>query len=195
MLRVSKAADGSSWLWYGLEPADLGVHVTNGAGITLLWKGGADINRLGSFFERAASQASFAGPRYYRTWFMTDSGPIPLDRPTGKVVPVPGELLSTSGFVQFECLPTPPTSPEDVGEPIFSVFSNLDQSATSLSDLQESVGVYLKPDDLPVVSEDLAVVVASISSRFFRSEQRYEVGAVLETLQSVQKDTQSTLRR
>jgi hypothetical protein len=45
------------------------------------------------------------------------------------------------------------------------------------------------------MSEDLAVVVASISSRFFRPQQKYEVGAVLETLQSVRKDTQGTLHR
>jgi hypothetical protein len=186
---VTGSADGTKWFWYKLDPAQLGVHVGRTEGMTLVWKGCTDINHLGKFFEKAASQVCASPSRHYRVWFMTHDGPKPFNPLPGKITPIPGELISQSGFIQFDCLPTPPASDDDPGNPVFSVFANLDHAASNLEDLQEAVGVYLQSTNLPVLTEDIVEVVSSLRSDYFPPGRSYNPGAVLATLNAVRVDT------
>jgi hypothetical protein len=201
---ITKEEDGSDWLWYQLGPANLAVSADKGTGhVTLHWKGGTDVNRLGAFFEYAARRVCTGNYRNHVS-FMTREGPREFDdAPPGAFARIPNELIAMSGFVQFECLSTEPSSnPNDRRDPLIAVYANLDRHASSLQDLQESVGIYLPYDALfpgqsggsgeqrtdPELAHEIAQVVASSWSPVFPEGRKYDQGLVLRRLEEAAQD-------
>jgi hypothetical protein len=183
---VTLAADGK-WFWYRLGPAELAVHTSSDSdrGITLSWKGEMGPGYLRHFFESVATQVSKHrknGERAWRVWAVTEDGPQVIKNVSDD------RLISSSEFVQFESLLKAPSSDEELGAPIVAVFSNQDRRADKLEEAQESVGIYLRdPSDLAYLRDEIAVMVAKTTSRFFM-DSGYSREAALLSLKEASTD-------
>ena len=121
------------------------------SGFTVLWKGATDIDLLGAFFEHAAGRVQAGPPVDHMVWIVTSEGPRPFEVP--HVVPVPPALLSVAQFIRFECRPN-----TEAGDSPLIVWANLDQE---VDPGQESIGVYLRPQDLANLQNDISHIIAS----------------------------------
>jgi hypothetical protein len=188
---VTQTAAGP-WFWYKLDPADLAVNLDPEieGGLTILWRGGTGLDRLKGFFEMAAGEVCRSEGRHYRASFMTKEGPQSLNFYAGQNLPIPEDC-----FVKFECFAAEPTSSERTTPPVFTVFANRDRGATSLDDLQESVGVSLKSTDLPLLQKPIAELVTGTASPFFHEHKAYDFSMVLEKLGEIQSETRVLLSR
>lgn len=181
-----KEADGSRWFYYRMDPSDLAVHADRDGRVTLLWKGGLDVNNLAGFFERAAKSLCGGNCRYHLS-FATDDGLKEYDLRPGEVEPLPGWLTGNSGFVQFECLQAEDFRAPGQREPIILVYAYLDSRASNIDDLQQSIGVDLPQRGLDELEREIARIITSSSSEFF-GERRYSEELVVRNLREVQGD-------
>src|SRR5207302_790437 len=102
---------------------------------------------LGLFFEYAAAQMKTSPP--YNGLAVSASGPHPFkfEHVTG----ITPSLFSEANFVRFESM----IQSEGV-EPLLIVWANLDRE---VSPDQESIGVYLREQDLPTIQNQVSSIV------------------------------------
>ena len=181
-----KEADGTRWFYYSMEPADLAVHPELSGRVTLAWKGGLEVDMLASFFETAARNLCGEKCRYHLS-FATVDGLKEFDLHPGEVRPIPAWLVQDSSFLQFECLQSEDFRGPGQREPIVLVYAYLDKHASSIEDLQQSIGVDLPQRGLDPLQKDLAQIITSSSSQFF-GDRRYEEKQVVRNLKEVQGD-------
>jgi hypothetical protein len=188
---VTESAAGR-WFWYTLDPADLAVNPDEDieGGLTILWRGGTETDRLKTFFEFAASEVCRFQQPHYRASFMTREGPHSIGFSRGDPL-----LLPHESFVKFDCFQVRPERNDDGMMPVFTVFANRDREAKSLEDLQESVGVSLKSTDLPTLQKSIAEVVAASFSPFFPGHRGYDYAAVMGILDTIRMEVPLLLSR
>jgi hypothetical protein len=170
-----------------MAPSDLAVHADRnevGDRLTLHWKGTNDVNRLGSFFEKAAGILC-AGKCRYHVSFVTTDGLKEFEPSPGHVVPIPAELTSTAGFIQFECIPL--DSSHDLNLPIIVVYANLDQHASNIDNLQQSIGIFIPRAMLGELNSDIAHIISTSTSTFFKGQQ-YREDHVHRSLSEIRSD-------
>jgi hypothetical protein len=114
---------------------------------------------------------------------MQEGEPKIFDRLAGKIGNLP-ELFKTAEFIRFECVWGTSFNPEI---PVLVVFANLDSRGNTPAELQQSVGIHVRPRDYlsKLVDEEITEVVTS--SRFFRPE-RYKRETILGRLRDVRSD-------
>jgi hypothetical protein len=147
--------DGGAWLRYdafGMPIAAFAADLTRGP-ITVLWKGSVDVPHLHQFFAHTARVAFSREKVRYRTHILTGT-----DRTVTESSDAPplGRSADEAHFVRFEC--TPATGPEASApepDPVLVAWAVLDQP----EDTQESIGVYFRREDLPVILPQLESLV------------------------------------
>jgi hypothetical protein len=155
MLAAMVPTPSGTWFHYRWRDLRLAAHATlpGTSGLTVLWKGNPAVDDLGTFFERAAIRVRTPAP--YVVWIINSAEVRP--HRVDHVVPIPPELLAEAQFVRFECRPE-----TEAGESPLIVWANLDREA---SPDQESIGVYLREQDLPNLEEDLSAIVVRTAVR------------------------------
>ena len=147
-----------TWFRYPFDGMRLAAHATEPgvSSFTVLWKGQTEVERLAGFFEQAASRVQAGPPGDYTVWIVTPEGPKPYQVSHVASVLQP-TLLTGAQFVRFECRP----ESESSDSPLI-VWANLDQE---VDPNQESIGVYLRPQDLLKIQDDISrIVVSSVVS-------------------------------
>jgi hypothetical protein len=188
--RISQAGP-STWYWYQLDPADFAVQAgaSEDTGVSLIWKGGVEVNRLGECFKSCARKIGFQAESDYRVWMMMPDGSRHFDIVAEDIPSIPPELINQMSYIRFELWPvgTRPSIEEAGRKPVFAMWSNLDENAERLDELQQCVGIRVLPDHLFPIEEELSGVVNEISSRYFPPGS-YKREAVLERLQRVRSE-------
>lgn len=180
--RMSQAGQ-SKWYWYQLDPADLAVEASapEARGLSMVWKGGVDIDRLGQFFVNAVKAISPDSSSNYRAWIATPEGHKHFDVELERVAPVPANLIAHASFVRFEW----PPGPEK--KPALTVWSNRDEEALSFGELQQCLGIQVMPHDLMRLEDGISSIVESLECRFF-PKGAYKREAVLACLRQLRSN-------
>jgi hypothetical protein len=180
--RMSQAGQ-SIWYWYELDPADLAVEAgtPEAKGLSLVWKGRVDVTQLGQFFASAVNTISPVHSARCRASFVTPEGPKNSDVNLEDVASVLPKLIAEASYIRLEW-PLPPE-----GKPALTVWSNRDDKASSLDELQQCVGIRVMPDHLPALEDGISSLVASMSVRPFRNSM-YQREAVLARLRQLRDD-------
>jgi hypothetical protein len=180
--RMSKSGQ-STWYWYRLDPADLAVEARTpeATGVSMVWTGGVDIDQLGQFFVTAVKTIFPDTLSPCRVWFATPDGHKHFEMPVERVVPVPPGLVTGASLVRFEW----PHSAER--KPALTVWSNRDENASRLEDLQQCLGIHVMPDHLLRLEDGISSIVTSMECRFFR-RGAYSREAVLACLRQLRKE-------
>ena len=74
--RVSQVGP-SKWYWYWLDPADFAVQLgpSEDTGLSLIWKGGIEVNRLGECFKSCTRRIGLQTEGDLRVWMVIPDGP------------------------------------------------------------------------------------------------------------------------
>jgi hypothetical protein len=174
--RISQAGR-SRWYWYQLEPADLAVeaHSPNVDGLSMVWKGGIDAGRLAKFVVAAANAVSPKKPTPCRALVVTETGmkqlEINLDSISAGAMSFEPFMKAT--YIRFECwkgadVSSPKQAVSDGVRPDLAIWSNRDQSSSNLDDLQQCVGINVKPTDLRALEDEISSIAPSITSPYFK---------------------------
>jgi hypothetical protein len=114
---------------------------------------------------------------------MQEGEPKIFDRLAGEIGNLPEQFM-TAEFVRFECVWGTSFNPTN---PVLVVFANLDSRRTTPPEVQQSVGIHVRPRDYlsKLVDEEITEVI--VSSRFF-SLERYKRETILDRLRDVRRD-------
>jgi hypothetical protein len=130
--------------------------------VTVLWKGSVDVPHLQKFFADAARVISSNERVRYRTWILTWTDRDVVESPDG---PPLGRLAQGARFVRFECVSAASAEGSE-SDPFLVAWANLDEEPEE--DAQESIGVYFRRGDMPVILPQIEpLVIDTAASRSF----------------------------
>jgi hypothetical protein len=137
------------WFHYPWRGLKLAAHsaAPGKSSVTVLWKGASQIVDLGAFFESAAAQMKTTPPYNGLAVSAAETHPFKFDN-AGAIT---SNLLTDTNFVRFES-----AIQNEGGEPPLIVWANFDQE---VSPNQESIGVYLREQDLPTIQNEVSSIV------------------------------------
>jgi hypothetical protein len=190
-------SEGGTWLHYSVGAAELTAYLParKTSRLTVMWKGGAPFATLGAFFEHAADRVCSGQPRTVHVHLVTNDGPREFEAP--QLPPPPAVLPDDVQFVRIECRTGSlgPSAYEGVrSDPDLVVWANLDSKADNLDNLQQSVGIQMRLEDLPELEKEIASAVAATTIRFLPPGQGYEREAALAQLQLLHRDIGEALK-
>jgi hypothetical protein len=151
--------DGGAWLRYDAFGLPLAAHasdITSGP-ITILWKGSVAAPQLQKFFADIARMAFSKEKVRYRTQVLTGTARDIVESPDA---PPLGHLWSEARFVRFECAPAA-GSDASAQDPVLIAWAVLDEPQ---DDTQESIGVYFRREDMPVILPQIEPLVVGTAA-------------------------------
>jgi hypothetical protein len=142
------------WLHYPWRGLKVAVHsaAPGKSSVTVLWKGAPQIVDLGLFFENAAAQMKASPPYNGLTVSAAGTLPFKFEHASG----IAPNLPTDANFIRFES-----AIQSEGGEPPLIVWANFDPE---VSPDQESVGVYLREQDLSVVQNEVSGIVVKTTA-------------------------------